>query len=99
MDEQGDVAAFVATHDLEAPPAHRVLDLVSEVGELAKAVNLSTEYGATDAVEIPEDEIGDTLFALLALAEAIDLDAGTALETTMAKYDDRLADSEAPGSS
>lgn len=98
MDEQREVAAFVATHDLETDPAHRVLDLVSEIGEVAKEVNLSTEYGESDAVEIAADELGDTLFALLALCEAVDVDATAALQTAMAKYEARLEDTGDAGS-
>lgn len=45
-DRQRQVAAFVAEHDLETPPAYRLLDLVSAVGELAKDANESTGYGA-----------------------------------------------------
>lgn len=45
MDEQEQVAEFVAIHDLDAPPAYRLLDLASEVGELAKDAAESTGYG------------------------------------------------------
>ncbi len=98
MDEQRRVAEFVAAHDLGTEPAHRVLDLVSEVGEVAKEVNVSTDYGAGDDVEIAADELGDALFALLALAEAVDVDAGEALETAIAKYEARLEASGDAGS-
>lgn len=98
MDEQARVAAFVAAHDLAADPAYRALDLVSEVGEVAKEVNRSTGYGETDDVQIAPDEIGDSLFALLALAEAVDVDAGAALETAIEKYEARLEDTGDAGS-
>lgn len=98
MDAQARVAAFVEAHDLAAPPAHRVLDLVSEVGEVAKEVNRSTGYGDTSGVEIAADEIGDTLFALLALAEAVDVDADEALDVALAKYEARLEASGDAGS-
>lgn len=45
MDRQDRVASFIAEHDLAAPPAYRLLDLTSELGELAKEVNTSTSYG------------------------------------------------------
>jgi NTP pyrophosphatase (non-canonical NTP hydrolase) len=98
MDEQREVAEFVAAHDLEADPAHRVLDLVSEVGEVAKEINLSTEYGTSDGAEIATDELGDTMFALLALCEALDVDATAALRSAIAKYDARLDDTGDAGS-
>lgn len=90
-DAQDRVAEFVAENDIEAPPAYRLLDAASELGELAKEVNESTDYGSDpEAVDIAEDELGDTLFALLALADATDIDAGEALDTALAKYEARL---------
>lgn len=99
MDAQDRVAAFVAENDLEAPLAYRLLDLASEIGEVAKEINESTDYGTDpEAVAVAEDEIGDALFALLALAESADVDAGAALETALAKYEDRIERSGSAGS-
>ncbi|MFT4889559.1 MAG: NTP pyrophosphatase (non-canonical NTP hydrolase) [Halobacteriales archaeon] len=99
MDAQDRVAAFVADNDLEAPPAYRLLDLASELGELGKEVNESTDYGTDpDAAAVAEDEVGDALFALLALAEAVDVNAEAALETALAKYDDRIERGGSAGS-
>ena len=98
-DAQERVAAFVTTHDIETPPAYRLLDAASELGELAKEINESTDYGTSpDAVDIASDELGDTLFALLALAEATDTDAEAALTTALEKYERRLDDSDTPAS-
>ncbi|MFD1645512.1 MazG nucleotide pyrophosphohydrolase domain-containing protein [Haloarchaeobius litoreus] len=91
MDEQRRVAEFVATHDMEAEPAYRLLDLQCELGELAKEVCESTDYGGRPAdVTVSDDELGDALFALLALAGSLDIDAGAALETSLAKYEGRI---------
>ena len=99
MDEQARVAAFLATHDLDAAPAYRLLDLASEVGELAKDANESSGYGTEpEAVSVSADEIGDALFALLALAESVDVDAGDALDGALAKYERRIESSGGPGS-
>lgn len=99
MDEQQRVAAFVDQHGLEAPPAFRLLDLLSELGEVAKDVNESTGYGARpEDAAVNADELGDTLFALLALAEALDVDAGEALDVALEKYERRLETGETPGS-
>jgi len=99
MDAQDRVAAFVAEKDLEAPPAYRLLDLASELGELGKEINESTDYGTDpDAVAVAEDEVGDALFALLALAEAVDVEADAALETALAKYEDRIERKGSAGS-
>jgi NTP pyrophosphatase (non-canonical NTP hydrolase) len=100
MRAQSTVAEFVAEHDLEAPPAYRLLDLVSELGELAKDAAESTDYGASpDDLAVASDEVGDALFALLALAESLDVDAEAALEESLAKYEARMeAGADAPGS-
>jgi NTP pyrophosphatase (non-canonical NTP hydrolase) len=98
MDDQARVAAFLDAHDLRAPPENRVLDLVSEVGELAKNVNETTDYGATGGAGVDRDELGDVLFCLLALADELDYDAGDALDEALAKYEDRLDESGSAGS-
>ena len=98
MDDQARVAAFLDDHDLHAPPENRVLDLASEVGELAKNVNETTDYGATGGADVDRDELGDALFCLLALADELDYDAGDALDEALAKYEDRIADSGSAGS-
>jgi NTP pyrophosphatase (non-canonical NTP hydrolase) len=98
MDEQARVAAFLDANDLRAPPEHRVLDLASEVGELAKNVNESTDYGASDGADVERDELGDALFCLLSLADELDYDAGVALDDAIEKYESRIADSGSAGS-
>lgn len=92
MDEQARVARFIDEHDLSCPPAYRLLDLSAEVGELAADATDSSDYGANpDALSVNEDELGDTLFALLALCEELDVDAGEALDTSVEKYERRLS--------
>jgi NTP pyrophosphatase (non-canonical NTP hydrolase) len=99
MDEQERVAAFLAAHDLEADPAYRVLDLAAETGEIAADAAKSTEYGADPgSLAVSEGEIGDALFSLLAVAEAVDVDAGAALEASLAKYERRTSETGDPGS-
>ncbi|WP_049924496.1 MazG nucleotide pyrophosphohydrolase domain-containing protein [Halopiger djelfimassiliensis] len=99
MDEQRRVADFVARHGLETPPEYRLLDLTSEVGELAKDAAESTGYGDTPAdLEISADELGDALFALLALADSLEIDASEALEDALEKYERRLDGADTPGS-
>jgi NTP pyrophosphatase (non-canonical NTP hydrolase) len=99
MDEQERVAAFLREHDLEADPAYRVLDLAAEVGEVAADAAESADYGADPgSLTVSEDELGDVLFSLLAVAEACDLDAGAALERSLAKYERRTSETGDPGS-
>ncbi len=98
-DAQDRVAQFTAEHDMDAPPAYRLLDLTSELGELGKEINESTDYGTEpDDVAVASDEVGDTLFALLAFADSVDVDAGAALGEALEKYERRLAASGSAGS-
>lgn len=99
MDEQDRVAAFASEHDLEATPAFRLLDLVAEVGEVAADATESAGYGADpEALDVSDDEIGDALFALLLVAESLDVDAGEALEASLAKYRERIEETGDAGS-
>ncbi|WP_435118298.1 MazG nucleotide pyrophosphohydrolase domain-containing protein [Halolamina sp. C58] len=97
MSEQREVAEFLAENEMTAPPAYRLLDLVAEVGEVAADAAKSSEYGEDpDSLSVPDDELGDALFALLALAEELDTDAGDALATSLSKYEARIdADGDA----
>ena len=91
VDPQARVADFVESHDLETPVAYRLLDAVAELGEVAAEVCASTDYGAEpDAACVPVDELGDAVFALLALCEELDVEAAEALETSLAKYEARI---------
>lgn len=97
--QQRRVASFIEQHGLHAPPEYRLLDLVSEVGELATEANASTQYGnVPETITLSEDEVGDALFALLALAERRGIDADEALQTSLEKYENRLADADTPSS-
>ena len=100
MDEQQQrVAEFLDTHDLESSPEFRVLDLASEVGEIAEDVAESTEYGdAPEDLAIKRDEIGDALFGLLALSTRVDVNASTALDEALEKYQSRIEESGDPAS-
>jgi NTP pyrophosphatase (non-canonical NTP hydrolase) len=94
------VGRFVAAHGLDAPVEVRLLDLVSEVGELAKEVLKGSDYGRAPFVppEGWDGELADTLFALLCLANSTGVDLDTALTAALAKYADRLATRGAAGS-
>lgn len=99
MEAQSRVAVFIEEHDLAAPPVYRLLDLEAEVGELAKEALESTYYGVQpEGLTVDPDELGDALFSLLALAEALDIDAENALNSAMEKYDHRIDSTGAPSS-
>lgn len=97
MDE---VREFNREHDLSLSPEHRVLDLVSEVGELSKEVLTAADYGESEAERTPavEDEFGDVYYALLSLADELGVDPEDALAASLEKYRDRAADADGVGS-
>lgn len=92
MHEQDQVAAFLDRHEMDTTLAYHVLDLQSEVGEVAKEVTTSTDYGARPSeAAVADDELGDAFFSLLAVAEAADVDLADALDAAIAKYESRIA--------
>ena len=99
-DWQRRVSDFARRHDLRHDPAAHTLDLVSEVGEVAKEVLLSTDYGRRALQSRPRlvGELGDALYSLLMLAEACGVDAGGALDAALEKYERRLTERGEPGS-
>jgi len=45
MNQQEKVADFIEKHDMDGTPEFRILDLVSEIGEVAKDATKSAGYG------------------------------------------------------
>lgn len=80
MDEQQQrVKDWMARYGLGTDPQARMLDLSSEVGELAKEVLKSTAYGTrpfTPTASL-EEELGDCLFSLLCLSQCLGLGGGS----------------------
>lgn len=99
-DWQRQVSAFMDRHELHHDPATHALDLVSEIGELAKELLLITDYGRQpfDPTSGLLSEFGDTLYSLLALAEVCGLDPGQALCRALEKYERRLIERGEAGS-
>ncbi|MBN1659963.1 MAG: MazG-like family protein [Anaerolineae bacterium] len=93
MDFQARVHAFLARHHLAHTPETHALDLASEVGEVSKALLEATHYGQRRAVAGPalESELGDAFYALVTLAESLDVDLSAALDAALARYEARIA--------
>lgn len=69
----------------------RLLDLVSEVGELAKEVLKGTNYG-DQPFKITDNltsEIGDVLFTLICIANETNIDLESSLLEVLDKYNKR----------
>lgn len=99
-DLQRRVAEFVEKRDLEAPVQARALDLISEVGELAKEVLKGTGYGRGefDTTRDWEDELGDVFFSLVCLANSTGVDLEAGLNGSLNKYRERFGASNDAGS-
>ncbi len=94
------VAQFVEAHALEAPPAIRLLDLVSEAGEVAKELLTGTRYGREefrpDAAWA--EELADLFFTLVCVANSTGVNLEAALDNALARYAARLAERGDAGS-
>jgi NTP pyrophosphatase (non-canonical NTP hydrolase) len=90
---QRSVRDFVAAHGLEASAEVRLLDLLSELGELAKEALEASDYGRQAFAPTPDwqGELGDALFSLVCLANETGVDMEQALHGALRKYERRLA--------
>ena len=100
IDAQRDVERFMLRHRLQYDAVTHLLDLVSEVGELSKLILEANDYGRSQVEDTVDfsGELGDVFYSLLAVATALDIDAGEALEGALRKYERRLAEGKGPGS-
>ena len=80
-DLQEKVKNFCEDHDLTSSSQIRLIDTISELGEVAKELLLSSDYGkrTTENNERIEEEIGDTIFSLIALSNSFEIDMEAAL--------------------
>ena len=90
-DLQEKVKNFCEDHDLTSTSEIRLLDTISELGEVAKELLLSSDYGkrTTENNERIEEEIGDTIFSLIALSNSFEIDMEAALNKVLKKYESR----------
>ena len=92
--EMSDICGF------ERDPMIRYADVMSEMGELGKELLLSSHYGAKpfQPTDNLAKELGDVIFALSLLANALKLDLDECFEITMDKYNKRYKESGQIGS-
>ncbi len=98
---QKSVQAFCSEHNLNAPPNARFLDLVSEIGEVAKEFLQATSYGQRDELKKNHAiiiEFGDLVFSLMALGNSLGVDAREALDLALDKYEERIKNKNTPSS-
>ena len=99
-DFQDRVARFVAAHDLEAGIEFRLIDLLSELGEVAKEVLKGNQYGRTELIQTTawEEELADVFFSLICLANTTGVNLNKSLDQVLEKYIDRMQAKGSPGS-
>lgn len=93
MNFQQRVAVFVEENNLETGVEHRLLDLLSELGEVAKETLKGSCYGKTNFTATPdwELELADAFFSLICIANTTDVDLDSALDRVLEKYRHRLS--------
>jgi NTP pyrophosphatase (non-canonical NTP hydrolase) len=85
---QSRVADFVEQFSLDAGAEVRLMDLLAELGELAKEVLSGNQYGKSP-FSVPsswEDEMGDVFFSLICLANVTGVDLEQSLDKALVKY-------------
>lgn len=89
---QKKIQDFCDKHNLVSPPEHRVMDVMSELGEVAKEILKMSNYGRKPFhyKEELKSELGDLLFAIIALANSFNIDLEEALDIVLKKYETRL---------
>lgn len=79
-------------HKGSMPLYARLMDIDSELGELAKEYLKSSDYGESE-FKVTDDfkmEFGDVLYALLSLANENNIDANQSIDMALKKYEDRI---------
>ena len=87
------VKQFVKQHGIETKVEARLLDLISEVGELSKEWLKGSDYGNEQLKPTKgwEDELGDVMFSLTCIANTTGVSLEKALESALKKYARRFS--------
>lgn len=89
---QGKVKKFMDENNANIPIEYQMLDLVDEIGEVAKEISKMSGYG-TRKPEFREEiiiELGDALYSLIAVANYYDVDLLKSIDMAMEKYTKRI---------
>ena len=91
QDIQEKVQKFCDKHNLNTSPQSRLIDTVSELGEVAKELLVGSDYGKKSFQhnEKIELEIGDVVFSIIALSNSLDINIEDALQKVLKKYEQR----------
>ena len=87
-------------HTKAMPVSARIMDIDSELGELAKEYLKCTKYGTRD-FQTSDDfimEYGDVLYSILSLANELNIDSNKAIDMVLEKYNNRINNKKDMGS-
>ena len=87
-------------HKTPMPVYARILDIQSELGELAKEYLKHSKYGIDEfqLTESFKDEFGDVLYALLSLANELEISCDECLDISLNKLQNRMLKNNTMGS-
>ena len=94
IDLQKKIKDFCQENDLNCNIQSRILDIISELGELSKEILKSTQYGKIHSRVVSDNimtEIGDVYFSLICLTNQLEVDAESAINMAIDKYKARLS--------
>jgi len=83
---------FCNENNMDSPVEVRMLDTVSELGEVSKEILKMNSYG-TQPVKYRKEfksEMGDLLFSVVTMANSMDIDLSEALDEALEKYEKRM---------
>lgn len=89
---QGKIREFSMVHNLDSAPEYKILDTISELGEVAKEMLKMTNYGK-NKMNFREEmklEIGDLLYSVITIANSLNIDLERTVDAVLVKYEKRL---------
>ncbi len=92
QEAQNRISEFCKKHELDSAPEYRILDAVSELGEVAKEMLKMTDYGKQkpEFKNEMKSELGDLFYSIITIANTFQIDLDEALEEVLIKYERRL---------
>lgn len=96
---QAKVADFNLKNNIKLPLHSRIFDLQSELGEFYKEILKTSDYGEkkVSTSDKMREEIGDIFYALLSLANELDIKVDKELDSVLSKYQIRLEKNKSMG--
>ena len=89
---QEKVKKFMGKNNMNNPVEYRMLDLVDEIGEVAKEISKMSGYG-TKKPEFRKEiimELGDVFYSLITIANYYNIDLLKSLDLVIEKYNKRI---------